>query len=405
MGHKTGVYRANFMINFTRGVTIGVIGITSLTISGQSGVPQNNLIAARGLGLIIAPMVFGSVIGRLLLTGEVFRCVSGALVVKAACELYLAAQGSSPLLLCLALLSMGIAMGILDTAGGVVITTVHGQKCALPLNVIHAMYGTGGMLAPLFALAAGERAWHVLALVDLAVAMAVTRTRLNRRLPLAGPQHGTPPEPAAGPPAALEVAAPARVFGAGAGFLVLAQAAETAVSAWGFTFAVSHFGLAPEVAALFPTVFYFAFTATRFFLVPASAGIAPSAMVQAGTLVAFCGALVLLSACSLAGVGAEEASPALVRWLLFSVAVLGAGTCPMYAMVLASVRQHGKLDARQVGLYGMCGNFGNTLGMWVPGVVSLPLAELAWTTCMVVLMASRAEDFPWRRPPAAKLLG
>merc|ERR1719356_1957652 len=129
-------------------------------------------------------------------------------------------------------------MGILDTAGGVVITMVHGQQCALPLNVIHALYGTGGMLAPLFALAARESAWHVLALVDLAVAMAVTKTRLNRRLPHAGPQGaltsagpargGTPLEPAAGPPADLEDSAPARVFGAGAAFLVLAQAAETA---------------------------------------------------------------------------------------------------------------------------------------------------------------------------------
>lgn len=257
MGHKTGVYRATFMINFIRGVTIGVIGTTSLTISGRSGVPQNNLIAARGLGLIIAPMLFGSAIGKLLRTGEVFRCISGALVVKAACELYLALQGSSAVLLCLALFSMGIAMGILDTAGGVVITMVHGQRCALPLNVIHALYGTGGMLAPLFALAAQERAWHVLALVDLLVAMGVTKTRLNRRLPRAGPQEGLASagpaggDTPAGPLADLEGSAPARVFGAGAAFLVLAQAAETAVSAWGFTFAVSHFGEpdAREVAA------------------------------------------------------------------------------------------------------------------------------------------------------------
>jgi fucose permease len=267
------------------------------------------------------------------------------------------------------------------------------------------------MLAPLFALAARERAWHVLALVDLVVAMAVTKTRLNRRLPRAGPQGALESagpaggDTPAGPLVDLEGSAPARVFGAGAAFLVLAQAAETAVSAWGFTFAVSHFGLPPEVAAMFPTVFYFAFTTTRFFLVPASAGMAPSAMVQVGTLVAFCGALVLLSACSIAGVGTEEASPTLVRWLLLSIAILGAGTCPMYAMVLASVRQHGKLDARRVGLYSMCGNFGNTMGMWVPGLVSLPLAELAWTTSMVVLMASRAEDFPWRRQRPAKLLG
>ncbi|CAK0833166.1 unnamed protein product [Prorocentrum cordatum] len=327
----------------------GGADVVTLAISARSGVPQNNLIAARGLGLMAAPVIFSSAIGRLLRAGQVFRCVSGALAIKAACELCVAARGACGPSLYAVFFAMGIGIGVLDTTADLVVTTVHGERCAVPLNVINALYGTrtGGMLAPFFALAAGDGAWHVLALADLALAAAVAARRLGRGRPGAA----LPGAALAGISGeetlrsgycsfhagdAAKGLAPMRVLVPALAFLVLAQAAETAVSAWGFTLAVSRLGLSSAVAARFPAVFYpgaaagFSFTAARFAVVPASARVAPSALVRGGTLLAFCGALALLAA--LGGADGGGADAGRVRRLLACFALLGAGTCPMYAI-------------------------------------------------------------------------
>jgi len=165
------------------------------------------------------------------------------------------------------------------------------------------------------------------------------------------------------------------------------------MSAWGFTFAATTLGQPDRVAALFPATFYFAYTAGRFVVVPASMRMLPSVIVHAGALLTLLGALLLAF---LAG-GAAPASPtAPVGAVLLCVALVGAGTCPLFAMMMASLRQHGDLSPKQQGLYRTCSNLGNTMGMWLPGLVSLPRAELVWALALVLILSSSVRSFPRR---------
>jgi len=388
--HGTGVLPAFTAIIFMRGITVGVIGTSSMLIAEQSGLPQNQLIAARGLGLVLGPSLFSWVVSRMVWCGESQSGTAFLLGIKALCEYTIPRTFSAPLLYS-SFFILGLAMTMLDTTKNALVTRVFGEGCGLPLNVYEVLYGVGAMLAPLVSVVMPEQAWNLLVAIDLALAAVVAGKRTCRGKPRNWKVkvRGIKALDSGSSSPATPTRVPRRVLTTGLVFLVIVQACETAMSAWAFTYATAVLGLPRKVCATFPMTFYLAFTITRFVCLPLSAWLPPSTILQASTALLLSGATLLR--CITCFMGHGEAT----GLLLLCVALVGVGTCPLYAMTLASIRRHGELTAQELGWYQTSSALGNTLGLWLPGLVSLPVAQQLWAVCAFLVISASARDFPW----------
>lgn len=437
MGYGTGVLRAYYAVSLMRGLTVGVSGASSMYIAQKSGAPQNFLVAARGVGLVVAPVALARLIGRILWSGNSQYGFAVALVCKVIAELVIA-RASEAIPLYSAFLVIGVSMALLDTLAQMLITRVHKENCGLPMMIYCAVYGIGCTIAPYLTLRFAFQSWDILALMDLLVAVAVAGRRAFRgkprdwKLKIRGAISPTE-TPGEAPLKPL----PSRVLRAGMAFVFMAQATETAMSCWAFTFAASSMGLPPRVAALFHATFYFTFTTTRLLVLPISAKVLPSAITQIGTMMTLVGSSLFFSltrgfsvpmvtsypeekmgdvndtldtAHDMVGLlnnsvndllGQADEAPAEVVGtselmpILISLALIGAGSCPLYAMMLGAVRRHGDLNHHQQGLFMTSYSSGITVGMWLPGLVSLPYVEMLGSTCMLLIMASHLKEFPF----------
>lgn len=402
MGLGTGVLRAYHLYYFFRGLTVGVVGASSLYIANRSGVPQHWLFAARGVGLIFGPLLFSPLVGRVVWCGESQYGFALALFAKATCELILPRAASGAVLLP-AFFVLGLCMTLLDTHGCMLVTRIFGEKCSLPLNIYNALYGLGAAIAPFFVITAPSQAFNLLAGVDLLMASALTLKRLRwgkprqwkikiRRPGSPSPGPASPPDPEAacqGSAPIKQRGLPPRVLCTGLAFILFGSACETAISSWGFTFAAKNLGLPAKIAATFPAAFYFTYTAMRLVVIPVSMKLLPSTIIQAGTLLTLLGAM-LLRTCA----GNFHANPN-VGLLIFCVVLIGAGTSPFFAMTLASLRQHAELNPMEQGFYSTCTALGNCLGLWLPGLVDLPQAEVVWAVAIFLILNANMRDFPW----------
>jgi fucose permease len=393
--HGTGVLPVFFAVMFMRGVTVGVVGTSSLFIAQSSGLPQNQLVAARGLGLIIGPALLGKLVGKFVWSGESQLGTASLLLAKAACEAAIPRATSLPVVLYLSFFVLGLAMTSLDVTKNVLVTRVFGDRCALPLNFYEVTYGLGAMLAPAVTVALRSQAWNVLVLVDLSLALLVATKRLRFGKPRGWKVklRGVPTcfddvEKCA---QVAKEGVPRRVLAVGLTFLFVAQACETAMSAWGFTFAATTLGLPVETAAMFPTVFYIAFTGARFLSLWLSSHLPPSTILQVST------ALVLAGSVSLHSLDAQAATVQALSTTSFlaSVAMIGVGVCPLYATTLACIRRHGDLSSNELALYQTCSALGNTMGLWMPGLLGLPQAERLWACAIFLMLNSNRAAFPW----------
>eukprot|EP00448_Togula_jolla_P004656 CAMPEP_0170596120 /NCGR_PEP_ID=MMETSP0224-20130122/14934_1 /TAXON_ID=285029 /ORGANISM="Togula jolla, Strain CCCM 725" /LENGTH=419 /DNA_ID=CAMNT_0010920363 /DNA_START=52 /DNA_END=1311 /DNA_ORIENTATION=+ len=411
MGYGTGVLKAYYAVSFSRGLTVGVAGASSLFISQQSGAPQNFLVAARGLGMILSPALFARCIGRMVWCGESQSGFAGALMMKVLAELVVA-RSNSVINLYLAFFVIGIAMAVLDTSAQVLVTRVHEENCGKAMMIYCAVYGIGCMLAPSLTIINPRMAWVAVAFTDFLVALLVARRRFFVGKPRnwkAKVRKVTPVSPSTSPPpaqpkssaqdAGMESRLPARIVRAGVLFIFVAEATETAMSCWAFTYAVTALRLSEKVAALFPTAFYFSFTLTRLAVLPASTRVPPSSIVQVGTLAMLTGSSIFFGLSMLTGADSAP-GPLAVKLLLGSLVLIGAGSCPLYPMMLASIRQHGDLSPEEQGWFMTSYSGGITMGMWLPGVVDLPGMELVGGVISFLIMTTHVRDFPWFRPVA-----
>jgi len=396
--HGTGVFPAYFVVLFMRGVTVGVVGTSSLLISRASGLPQNQLIAARGLGLILGPSICSRMVSKFVWSGESQTGTALLLLAKALCQLAIPRATNRPMALYLAFFALGLAMTMLDITKNDLVTRVFKERCSLPLNLYEVTYGLGALVAPMVSVSLGDNAWNLLVLVDMSLAVLVAGKRLGWGKPrdwkvkLRGLQNQINSlEDGNKDKSNLSRRVPRRVLHVGLAFLFMAQACETAMSAWAFTLASSNLGLPPEVAAMFPTAFYFAFTGTRFVTLLASIWLSPSTVMQFSTT------LVLVGALWLRGLSAHAQSLAEVQVHMFlcCIALIGAGVCPLYATTISSIKQHGDLTTRELGWYQTCSALGNTMGLWMPGVICLPNAEAIWAIGIVLILNSHRREYPW----------
>eukprot|EP00933_Yihiella_yeosuensis_P040871 TRINITY_DN35284_c0_g1_i1.p1 TRINITY_DN35284_c0_g1~~TRINITY_DN35284_c0_g1_i1.p1 ORF type:complete len:469 (+),score=50.43 TRINITY_DN35284_c0_g1_i1:157-1407(+) len=403
-----------------------------MTISARAGIAQNVLVAARGIGLTVSPMLLGKAIGAMVWAGESQTIFAIAAILKVIAEVVIPRSTSgSTLVLSYAL--MGVSMSVLDLSASVLVSRVYGKDCALILLAYCGTYGAGCIIAPWVAVYLGDAAWDFLALIDLAMSVMLSFRRYvgkprgwkdkirgpvlaAAKLPLSSPSltsrsdgeiesgDSTEGEAATSATAASSSRLPRRVLAAGMAFMFVGEATDTSVAAWCFTFAIKDLGYSPTVAATLPSIFYAFFTGFRLLLTFISNKFMPSAIMQAsiffGSVGAICLYLVAKAQADLlaSGLSNAELSPYWLYTMGCCIALMGAGFAPLYAMVQGAVRQHGEMTSTESGFFFTSVNLGVLTGLFLPGIISLPTLDLAGAIVLLSIGASTLREFPLRRP-------
>lgn len=157
--------------------------------SAWQGAPN----AAANIGILVSMLLavpIASRIGKpsLFVCGLVFMAITLALAGAAPSAFWLVA----------AYLLMGLAFGSMDTTASSIVADLHrGKRAAILMGALHALYGLGGILVPIFVAAAmgAGATWRVVlwglsgvsGLVGLACAVSFSRARK------AMPSVATPP--------------------------------------------------------------------------------------------------------------------------------------------------------------------------------------------------------------------
>lgn len=366
MGFGTGVRIAIYPIYLIYGVTVGVAGTNIYFIAQKVGIDQSLLATSRGIGMCLGPFFFSRMIGKLVWRGEPMTLMASILLVKGVCFLLLP-DLCNHVLMMLALFTAGVMMSLVYVATNYIAGQCYGDEVGGALIFYGAFYQLGAMVAPLIAVRVPDSAWSIVAGVDFIIAawlfvkrfvygkpkdwknracrvpagLRSARSQSPGGAPAAGQQDGR----ACSPSDNSRVPVPRAVLGIGVLFNFVCQVAQTSISCWGFTWAVTVLGLPNQEAAMVPSTFSLGFMITRFAVVlPASRRVLPSAIVHAGVAVALIGCTMLYMAVPEAG--QEAVNMRLIQGALFLV---GAGLCPHQAMVLSSMLRHGRLEVHEVG--------------------------------------------------------
>lgn len=383
-----------FVISFLRAFTIGVFGASGLYLAQRTGVPQHVMVGVRGLGVTVGPALFSGIVGRAVWSGNSQVIGALGLFLLSICEA-MTPQLESPRLITAVFFLMGFTVALLDTMSVTVLTLVHGKQSGLPFSVLHALYGLGGVLAPYLVVASPHHCWEILAMCHGTLGLAILARRLQHGKPtnwkakIRGTAKVSSQE--AGEPE-LGAGIPFRVLASGLAFIFFTDAAENAMGSWAFSYASTTLKQPPVVAALFPATFYFFFMSFRVLLVAFlwCVDIGPSTVVHICAWITLVGALLLQ-------VGSSWAPVLPLKFLLMCFGLVGLGISPQVVMMQTALQQHGRLSPRQLGSYSVAGNLGSTMGLWFPGIVSLPAAECVWAACAVCIITAFVRDFPWRR--------
>jgi len=418
MGYGTGVLRAHYVVAFMRGLTPGVVSTSSLFISAKTGTPQHWVMGARGIGMIVAPLLASDAIGRATWHGNMQVGYAVLLLLRAICEVSAARVSSTFVLLPIFVLIGGIG-SCLDTWRTILAGIVHREKLGQAMVIYSGIYGLGCTVAPYLTVCMGMRAWDALACIDTVTATLLLRKFLiigrprNWKEKIRSGSDGSLPGSSCtsannsvagslqGSPANVRPV-PRSVLRAGVAFIFIVEATETAMSSWCFTYAVTHLKFSPHMAAVLPTAFYTTFTGMRLLVIPLSRKLAPSALVQFGAwAVLVCGVaffvLTRLIDRELAqGMPSTEVGSKYLTPLLTCLSLYGIGSCPLYSMMLASIRRHGTIMPRQAGIYDTACNLGITCGLAGPSMLILPRYELLGVSCLWLITVTHTRYFPWK---------
>mmetsp|Transcript_89868 Transcript_89868/g.277893 ORF Transcript_89868/g.277893 Transcript_89868/m.277893 type:complete len:413 (+) Transcript_89868:3-1241(+) len=385
-----------------RGLTVGIAGTCGLFIARKSGLPQNNLVAARGVGLTLGPAFLGFAVGRIVWSGNSQVGVASALALKMVCEL-LVPRTDGALALYLAFFGIGFATAMLDIFTTVLMSRVHGRRMGTMLVFYDTFYGIGCMIAPFIAVMDPQECWNLLAAFDFVLAAAIAGKRLIAGKPrdwkVKLRRGCDSPDPSQGKALMAPKPPPPRVVRAGMAYTFMVQFTMTAVSCWGFTYASTTLGMPASLAATIPGSFYAACTIARLFIAPATLRHRPSVIMHVSILLTVVAAVAFyvldfhLTAALAAGASADTVV-SLMPLLVACFMAMGAGFCPHFSLMLAAMQEHGELAPQQHGWYGTSTCLGVTAGMWLPGLVRLPIIELAGSACLLLMLNGFARDFP-----------
>lgn len=407
MGYGTGVLRAQYMYCVLRGLSVGTIGVTGGIIVLQSGAAQNYLFLARGIGLVVGPLVLSKVIDRCFFSGESQSFFAVMMLLKM-CAAIVIPRVTFQAGAYLSFFVLGLCSATLDTQLNTLVAKVHGINTSFYMILYCFVYGTGCMVAPFFAVNLQLKAWDALAVVDFFTMSYIVYRRLigkptEWKAKLRAPRNdrGEADSHPAGGQLQPRPRVPRRALAAGMAFIFVVEACETAMSCWCYTFASTVLQLPPGTAGWFPSAFYMGFTGARFIVLPLSRWLLPSTIAHLGSflIISGCVAFNILT-------GLVAANPAdtyvYVGPLLFSLFAIGSGSSPLYATTLASIERLGDLTAQEVGLYSSSAAMGMCAGNFTPGVVPLPTMELIGAICVLCILNSHLRFFPLRKPNLAE---
>ena len=328
-----------------------MIGPSLLNLSHRTQVgiwSMGALLSAFSLGQAIAAVVSGRIIDRS--DSMVQFAVSYCITAVGCIMLPLAREFS---LVLISGVCFGCTMGVLDTAGNVLLLRIHGESSATWLQAAHCLFGVGSLVAPLVMRACGlsiadERivpSWggmmFINAMLFVSLALVVTRLHVWGASDPVRRQTGSGAPLASANTCDKDLSAPPSngtgsltVVVLGAAFLAFEVGGlEMGFGGFQFTYMVTHQHAAAGQAAAVNGAFWGAYTLSRALASAASALQLPTSRLLHG-----CCALAVLS---LAVFIAYPDSPD-VFWVV--ALACGAAMAPMYALVVSLCQELAFID-------------------------------------------------------------
>jgi fucose permease len=382
------------------GVSAGVSGVLLPAQMASYGVDRATIgitFFTGSAGFFLAGLNTGPLISRLGVRGAL-AAGGGACAVAG---LYVASRPPFAAFL-LAQLVAGYGSGVLESGLNVYLTGLPGATTLM--NRLHAFFGVGALLGPLFAAwVLGFAAWTVVWLV-LALASAVLAAVFLLAFPRPEPEPEPEPEPQPEPPAPDSEAAAAGQAAGGTtsaalrdrsvqlGSLMLAVyvGVELSVGNWGFSYLVQARALPESLAGYTVSGYWLGLTLGRFLISPLATRIGATTAA-------------MMYAC-LAGITAA----AMLAWLLptapscVALALLGFFLGPVFptTMAVASRLTPPRLVPAAIGIMNAASTVGGSVLPWLAGT----LAQSAGMRVLLpfALALALAQFAAWR-PIAVRL--
>jgi fucose permease len=391
-------YAAFVLVGVSAGVT-GVLLPAQMASYGVDGATIGITFFTGSAGFFLAGLNTGSLISRLGVRGAL-AAGGGACALTG---LYVASRPPFAAFL-LASLVAGYGSGVLESGLNVYLTGLPGATTLI--NRLHAFFGVGALLGPLFAAwVLGFAAWTVVWLV-LALASAVLTAVFLLAFPrpeapaldseAPAPDSEPPPPdseaPAAGQTAGGPTSAALRDRGVQLGSVMLAVyvGVELSVGNWGFSYLVQARALPESLAGYTVSGYWLGLTLGRFLISPLATRIGATTAA-------------MMYAC-LAGVTAAVT----LAWLLpaapscVALALLGFFLGPVFptTMAVASRLTRPRLVPAAIGIMNAASTVGGSVLPWLAGT----LAQSAGMRALLpfVLVLALAQFAAWR-PVAVRL--
>jgi MFS transporter, FHS family, Na+ dependent glucose transporter 1 len=352
----TAAYCASFV---AMGISMSSLGptIPALADNTRASISAISILfAARSLGSLVSSVWGGQLYDRLRGNGVLALMVLGMAASTALTPFI-------PLLwvLALVLFITGIAQGVLNIGGNVLLVWLHGRQVGPFMNALHFFFGVGTFVAPVivaqFIARDGGLVWTYLLL-----ALIILPTALVALLP-------SPPSPHAARQSEgakndwLVIVLIASIFGCYSGGAV-------AFSGWIFTY-VTELGLTNETnAAYLTSLFWGALTVGRLIGIPISARVRPKTILWADFGLAFASLLIML------------AWPRSLSAVIFTSAALGLALATIYPTTMALSGEIMALSGKITGYFSLGNSAGTMLIPWVIG----PLFEWVGPTSMTAVL-------------------
>ena len=272
-----------------------------------------------------------------------------------------------------AMFVQNVGSGLLESGVGSLVVDLNPARRTTALNVLHASFGVGALVGPLFAgavIASGR--WQLVFFSGAAVFVALFLALYPQRFPKV--RSGERVEWRQ-----VGELARSRTIQLAAAAIMLYVAAELSISAWAFPYLESVLGYSTLVASLGVSLFWAGIAVGRIASAWIARYVAPARIVQGGALLFAVGSLALL----------VMPSPVTA---LAALATAGLGAAAIYPTIMAiCCSRYPNLSGSVTGLITTATGIGILLGPWLVGwlgdILGLRSALVAVSVMLVVVCA------------------
>lgn len=326
------------------------------------------IFGAGGVGFVLVVFLAGyaadSVGKRGVLLGGLGLIIAGLLGV-----------GLAPVfaIIALGMFVMNVGNGLIESGVGALVVDLNSARRTTALNILHASFGGGALIGPLFAgaiIATGN--WQLIFVIGAAVFVAMLVALAAQRFPRVDSRERVEWRQ-------IAELTRSRTIQLAALAIMLYVAAELSLSAWAFPYLETVRGYETLVASLGVSLFWAGIAVGRAASAWIARLVAPARIVQGGSLLFAGGSALLL------------VSPSPLTALV-SLALAGLGAAAIYPTIMAiCCARYPSLSGSVTGLITTATGIGILFGPWVVGwlgdVLGLQSALAAITAMMVVVFA------------------